>query len=115
MSGVPGAGQTVIDEVASWPGTEAAEGSRGELSLRLGKREIGHLHGDHALHLGFPRAVWHRLHDEGRIDYHPVFPGKPGYSGRGDRERRGRSGRDRAPAGINYDNGGGSGTACRRR
>ena len=82
MSGVPGAGERIVAEVTSWPGTVAAEGSRGELSLRLGKREIGHLHGDHALHLGFPRAVWHRLHEEGRIDYHPVFPGKPGYAAR---------------------------------
>jgi hypothetical protein len=22
------------------------------------------------------------LHDQGRIDYHPVFPGKPGYAAR---------------------------------
>ena len=82
MSGFPGAGQSIIDEVTSWPGTSAGMGSRGELSLKLGKREIGHLHGDHALHIGFPKAVWHELHDEGRIDYHPVFPGKPGYAAR---------------------------------
>jgi hypothetical protein len=55
---------------------------RGELSLTLGRREIGHLHGDHALHLGFPKEVWHELYDAGRIDYHPVFPGKPGYAAR---------------------------------
>lgn len=77
-----GAGQTIIDEVLSWPGTQAETGSRGELSLRLGKRELGHLHGDHALHLGFPRAVWHELHGQGRIDYHPVFPDRPGYAAR---------------------------------
>ena len=64
------------------PGMEAVTGKRGELSLRLGKREIGHLHGDHAMHAGFPKAVWHELHDQGRIDYHPVFPGKPGYASR---------------------------------
>ncbi len=82
MSGLPGAGQSITDEVTSWPGMESAIGSRGELSLKLGRREIGHLHGDHALHLGFPKAVWHELHDQGRIDYHPVFPGKPGYAAR---------------------------------
>jgi hypothetical protein len=82
MSGVPGAGERIIAEATSWPGVEAVRGSRGELSLRLGKRELGHLHGDHALHIGFPRAVWHRLHDDGRIGYHPVFPGKPGYAAR---------------------------------
>lgn len=82
MSGHPGAGQRITDEVTSWPGMNASQGSRGELSLKLDKREIGHLHGDHALHLGFPKAVWHDLHDAGRIDFHPVFPGKPGYAAR---------------------------------
>lgn len=74
--------QTIIEEVTSWPGVEATPGSRGELSFRLGRREIGHLHGDHALHAGFPKEVWHELHAQGRIDYHPVFPGKPGFGSR---------------------------------
>jgi hypothetical protein len=82
MSDERGAGQVITDEVTSWPGMGAERGSRGELSLKLGRREIGHLHGDHALHLGFPKVVWHELHDQGRIDYHPVFPGKPGYAAR---------------------------------
>ena len=82
MSEQAGAGAQIVDEVTSWPGMEAGTGKRGELSLRLGKREIGHLHGDHAMHAGFPKAVWHELHDQGRIDYHPVFPGKPGYASR---------------------------------
>ena len=34
------------------------------------------------LHIGFPEALWHELHDAGRIDYHPVFPGRPGYASR---------------------------------
>jgi hypothetical protein len=76
------ASERIIEEVTSWDGVSAAPGSRGELSLRIGRRELGHLHGDHALHLGFPKAVWHELYEEGRIDYHPVFPGKPGYASR---------------------------------
>ena len=31
---------------------------------------------------GFPKAVWHELYEQGRIDYHPVFPGKPGFAAR---------------------------------
>ena len=34
------------------------------------------------LHTGFPKAVWHELYAAGRIDYHPVFPGRPGYASR---------------------------------
>jgi hypothetical protein len=37
---------------------------------------------DRVLHIGFPKAVWHELYDAGRIGYHPVFPGKPGYAAR---------------------------------
>jgi hypothetical protein len=72
----------IVEEVTSWPGVEAVDGSRGELAFRLARREIGHIHGGHSLHLGFPKKIWHELHDEGRIDYHPVFPGKPGYAAR---------------------------------
>ena len=48
----------------------------------MGGREIGHLHGDHAAHFGFPKQVWRELKEEGRIDYHPVFPGKEGMAAR---------------------------------
>jgi hypothetical protein len=82
MIGTRPAGEAIVAEVTSWPGMEAVTGQRGELSLRLGRREIGHLHGDRVMHAGFPKAVWHELHDEGRIDFHPVFPGKPGYASR---------------------------------
>jgi hypothetical protein len=76
------ASERITDEVTSWPGVTAGPGARGAFSFSLGRRELGHLHGDHALHLGFPKAVWHELHAAGRIDYHPVFPGKPGYAAR---------------------------------
>ncbi len=76
------ASELIVEEATSWPGVTAVDGSRGELSLRLGRREIGHLHGDRTFHSGFPKAVWQELYEAGRIDYHPVFPGKPGYAAR---------------------------------
>jgi hypothetical protein len=48
----------------------------------VGRREIGHLHGDRAAHFGFPKELWHALYEQGRIDYHPVFPGRPGFAAR---------------------------------
>ena len=62
----------ITAEVTSWPGVAAAHGSRGELAFRVGRREIGHLHGDRVAHFGFPRAVWRELMDAGRIVRHPV-------------------------------------------
>jgi hypothetical protein len=76
------AGERITEEVTSWPGVTAAHGERGEWSFRLGRRELGHLHGDRVFHAGFPKDVWHELHDAGRIEHHPVFPGTPGYGSR---------------------------------
>jgi hypothetical protein len=78
----PNASRQIIEEVTSWPGVEARNGSRSELSLRLGKRELGHLHGDHAAHFSFPKPVWRELFGEGRIVHHPVFPGREGMAAR---------------------------------
>jgi hypothetical protein len=39
--------QQIIEEVTSWPGVEAGPGDRGEFAFKLGRRQIGHLHGDH--------------------------------------------------------------------
>jgi hypothetical protein len=75
------ASEQITDAVTSWPGVEAGPGRRGEYAT-VGGREIGHLHGDRALHTSFPKDVWAVLRAEGRIDYHPVFPGKPGLASR---------------------------------
>ena len=72
----------ITDEVTSWPGVEAGIGRRGEYGFRVGRRELGHLHGDHAAHFSFPKAVWAELYAEGRIVHHPVFPGKAGPAAR---------------------------------
>lgn len=72
----------ITAEVTSWPGVEAGPGRRGEFAFRVGRREIGHLHGDHAAHFGFPKEVWSDLKAQGRIGHHPVFPGRPGPAAR---------------------------------
>jgi Luciferase len=76
------ASQQITAEVTSWPGVEAGPGRRGEFAFRVGRREIGHLHGDHAAHFAFPRQVWAALFAEGRVVHHPVFPGKEGPAAR---------------------------------
>jgi hypothetical protein len=66
------ASQRITAEVTSWPGVEAGIGRRGEFGFTVGGREIGHLHGDHAAHFGFPRKVWTELMEQGRIGKHPI-------------------------------------------
>ena len=65
--------ERIIDVVTSWPGITTARGGRGELSFRLGPREIGHLHGDAAAHFAFPRHLWIALYRQDRIERHPIF------------------------------------------
>ncbi|MGH3038035.1 MAG: luciferase family protein [Gaiellaceae bacterium] len=74
--------ERITEEVTSWPGVAAGPGRRGEFAFTVGKREIGHLHGDHVAHFGFPKDVWKPLFEQARIDYHPVFPGRPGFGAR---------------------------------
>jgi hypothetical protein len=64
--------QRITAEVTSWPGVEAGPGSRGEFGFSLGRRQIGHLHGDHVAHFGFPRQVWSELMEQGRVTAHPL-------------------------------------------
>jgi hypothetical protein len=74
--------ERITEEVTSWPGVEAGPGRRGEFAFKVGRREIGHLHGDHAAHFSFPKEVWADLFKQGRVVHHPVFPGKEGPAAR---------------------------------
>jgi hypothetical protein len=66
------ASERITAEVTSWPGVEAGPGSRGEFGFRVGGHEIGHIHGDHAAHFGFPRDIGAELREQGRVGPHPV-------------------------------------------
>jgi hypothetical protein len=72
------ASERIVEEVTSWPGVEAGPGRRGEFAFRVGRREIGHLHGDRAAHFSFPKRVWADLMEQRRIVPHPVFPDSQG-------------------------------------
>ena len=76
------ASQQITSEVTSWDGVEAGPGRRGEFAFKVGRREIGHLHGDHAAHFSFPKDVWAELFAAGRVVHHPVFPEKEGPAAR---------------------------------
>src|SRR6476660_6862876 len=78
--------EQITQEVTSWPGVEAGPGRRGEFAFRVGRREIGHLHGDRAAHFFFPRDIWLELRWEGRIVPHPIFPGREGPAARAIRD-----------------------------
>ncbi len=77
-----GASARITEVVTAWPGVEAGFGRRGEWSFRVGRREIGHLHGDHAAHFMLPKDVFDELLAAGRVGPHPVFPDRRGPAAR---------------------------------
>ncbi len=78
MTGTQTPSQRIREEVAAWPRVETVYGRRGELAFKVGRRELGHVHGDHTVHFAFPKDVWFELKEQNRITEHPVFPRKPG-------------------------------------
>jgi len=74
--------EQIAAEVGSWPGVRVDDGELGELAFKLGPRELGHLHGEHAAHFSFPKSTWRELHAAGRVEGHPVFPGREGPASR---------------------------------
>lgn len=67
-------GEQIKETVQSWPGVESAPHRFGGIEFRLGRRELGHLHGDRIADLPFPRRVRDELVAEGRARAHHVLP-----------------------------------------
>ena len=61
-------------EVLSWPGVTEAPHRFGGVEFLLGKREIGHLHGDALADLPFPVRVREELVAAGKALPHHVLP-----------------------------------------
>jgi Luciferase len=66
--------ERIARAVTSWPDVESAPHRFGGVEFRLGKRELGHLHGDSLADLPFPRKVRDELIAAGRAQPHHVLP-----------------------------------------
>ena len=61
-------------EVASWPGVTTHAHRFGGIEFRLGRREIGHLHGERWADLPFQKGIRDMLVETGRAQPHHVLP-----------------------------------------
>jgi hypothetical protein len=61
-------------EVRSWEGVEAHPHRFGGVEFRLGRRELGHLHGGRLADLPFTRRIRDMLVETGRAQPHHVLP-----------------------------------------
>lgn len=70
-------GQTsreIQNRVMHWEDVSSRPHRYGGVEFRLGKRELGHLHGDSLLDLPFPMKIRNDLIAEGRAEHHHILP-----------------------------------------
>lgn len=68
-----GAKQTIDQAVLSWAGVEARPHRFGGTEYVIGKREIGHIHGDRLVDIPFPTAVRNEVVNAGLADPHHLL------------------------------------------
>jgi hypothetical protein len=66
--------EKIRKEITSWPGVITQPHRFGGIEFRLGKREIGHIHGDRLADLPFPMKTRNELVGSGRVRPHHVMP-----------------------------------------
>ena len=71
---VRGAQSRIAGEVSRWEGVVASPHRFGGTEFRYGKRELGHVHGDHQADIVFPMEVRDRLVGEGKAEPHHILP-----------------------------------------
>jgi hypothetical protein len=71
---VTGAQKQISQAVLSWPGTSVHPHRFGGVEYRLGKRELGHIHGDHLVDIPFPTRVRDEIVDAGQARPHHIQP-----------------------------------------
>jgi len=70
---VPGAADAIHQVVMTWPDIEAHPHRFGGTEYRLGRREIGHIHGDYLLDIPFPTKVRDEIVAAGRAQPHHML------------------------------------------
>ena len=66
--------QQIVREVSGWPGVTSAPHRFGGVEFRLGRRELGHLHGSRLADLPFPVRVREQLVAERKAEPHHILP-----------------------------------------
>jgi hypothetical protein len=69
---VMGIGERIQAEVESWDGVTSHPHRFGGVAFRLGKRELGHIHGDRLADIPFPKRIAEELIADGRALPHHV-------------------------------------------
>jgi hypothetical protein len=65
---------TIVREVSAWPGVTTGRHRFGGTEFRLGRRELGHVHGNRLADLPFPLLVRNEIVAAGRAEPHHIYP-----------------------------------------
>ena len=71
---VKGAQARISEVVTSWPGVTVQPHRFGGVEYVIGRREVGHIHGDHLVDIPFPKKVREEIVAAGRAQPHHVLP-----------------------------------------
>lgn len=71
---IDGAREEIINTVSDWEGVSAVPHRFGGTEFRLGKREIGHIHGDYLVDIPFPTRIRDQLVSVGEANPHHILP-----------------------------------------
>jgi hypothetical protein len=69
-----GAQETITRAVSAWEGVTVQPHRFGGVEYVIGKREIGHIHGDHLVDIPFPKKVRDEIVQAGRAQAHHILP-----------------------------------------
>ena len=71
---VHGASKQIIATLLTWAGMEAHPHRFGGTEFRIGRREIGHIHGDVLVDIPFPKKVRDEIVAAGEAEPHHILP-----------------------------------------
>ena len=71
---VRGAAQRIQTELLTWPNVEARPHRFAGTEYHIGKRELGHIHGDHLVDIPFPAKVRDEVVAAGLAEPYHVLP-----------------------------------------
>ena len=71
---IKGAQERITKTVTSWEGVTVKPHRFGGVEYAVGKREIGHIHGDHLVDIPFPKKVRDEIVAAGRAQPHHILP-----------------------------------------
>ena len=71
---VHGAAKQIIESLLKWPDVETHAHRFGGTEFRIGKREIGHMHGDTLVDIPFPTKIRDEIIAAGQAQAHHILP-----------------------------------------